>query len=72
MTLDDGDDEIAAALAVDSTGRILVAGSSRDLLNDTGHMLLVTEQEHRHQDGQEECTEEWEPGGASRQGVHGA
>jgi uncharacterized delta-60 repeat protein len=41
MTLDDGEDEAGAALAVDSIGRILVAGTSRNEEDTAGHVLLL-------------------------------
>lgn len=40
-TFDDGDDDIGASVAIDSVGRVVVAGSSRDPLTDIGNALVA-------------------------------
>jgi len=41
VTFDDGEDEVAAAVAVDGAGRVLLAGSARTADNSAGYMFLA-------------------------------
>jgi uncharacterized delta-60 repeat protein len=41
LTLDDGEDEAGMAVAVDTTGRVVIAGTSRNQDDTAGHLLLI-------------------------------